>query len=105
NLAKEVTTVDSLVKDPCVTGVSKLILASVSNWGGYGLVASISKLSGKSLMPTVEEDMALIRQTVDLGAVDGMSNKQEYKVDGFTLEENAETITQLRELLAREGIS
>ena len=105
NLAKEVTTVESLVKDPCVTGVSKLVLASVSNWGGYGLVASLSKLSGKSLMPTVEEDMALIRQTVDLGAVDGMSNKQEYRVDGFTLDENAETITQLRELLAGEGIS
>lgn len=105
NLAKEVTTVDSLVKEPCVTGVSKLVLSSVSNWGGYGLVASLSKLSGKNLMPTVEEDMTLIRKTADLGAVDGMSNLQEYKVDGFTLEENAETITQLRELLAQEGIA
>ena len=48
--------------------------------------------------------MALIKQTVDLGAVDGMSNQQEYKVDGFTLDENAETITQLRDILSREGI-
>lgn len=105
NVADEVTKVDSLVKKACVTSVSELILASVSNWGGYGLVASLSKLSGKNLMPTVEEDMALIQKTVDLGAVDGMSNAQEYKVDGFTLEENAVTITQLRELLAQEGIS
>ena len=35
NVANEVTTVDSLVKEPCVTEVSELILASVSNWGGY----------------------------------------------------------------------
>ena len=104
NLRDEAAGIDRLPDDPCVTTTTKLMIASVSNWGGYGLVASLSKLSGKSLMPTVEEDMALIRQTVDLGAVDGMSNKQEYKVDGFTLEENAETITQLRELLAREGI-
>ena len=104
NLANEVTTIDSLVEKPCVTGVTKLVLSSVSNWGGYGLVASLSKLSGKNLMPTVEDDMALIKQTVDLGAVDGMSNQQEYKVDGFTLDENAETITQLRDILSQEGI-
>jgi hypothetical protein len=105
NVAEEVTNVDSLVKKACVTSVSELILSSVSNWGGYGLVASLSKLSGKNLMPTVHEDMDLIKKTVDLGAVDGMSNSQEYKVDGFTLEENAETITLLRDLLKQEGIS
>lgn len=105
NLAQEVTTVESLVKIPCVTQVSELILASVSNWGGYGLAASLSKLSGKNLLPSVDEDMTVIRKTVDIGAVDGMSAKQEYKADGFTLEENAQTIRQLQALLAAEGIS
>ena len=57
NVAKEVTTVDSLVKEPCVTEVSELIIASVSNWGGYGLAASLSKLSGKNVLLSVEEDM------------------------------------------------
>lgn len=104
NLAQEVTTVESLVKIPCVTQVSELILASVSNWGGYGLAAALSKLSGKNLLPSVDEDMAVIRKTVDIGAVDGMSAKQEYKADGFTLEENAQTIRQLQALLAAEGI-
>ena len=99
NVAHEVTTVESLVKEPCVTEVSELILASVSNWGGYGLAASLSKLSGKNLLPSVEEDMATIRKTADTGAVDGMSAKQEYKADGFTLEENAETLRALHALL------
>ena len=99
NVAKEVTTVDSLVKEPCVTEVSELVLASVSNWGGYGLAASISKLSGKNVLLSVEEDMDIIRKTADTGAVDGMSAKQEYKADGFTLEENAETLQALHGLI------
>ena len=99
NVADEVTTIDSLVKEPCVTEVSELVLASVSNWGGYGLAASLSRLSNKNLLPSVEEDMATIRKTVDIGAVDGMSAKPEYKADGFTLEENAETIRALQALL------
>jgi hypothetical protein len=104
NLAKEVTTVDSLVKVPCVTKVSRLILASVSNWGGYGLVASLSKLSGKHLLPTVEEDADVIRKCVDAGMVDGITTEKVYKVDGFTLEENSQTLIKLNELLAAQGV-
>jgi hypothetical protein len=104
NLAKEVPTVPSLVQKPCITKVSRLVLASVSNWGGYGLAASLSKLSGKNLLPSIEEDQELIRRTVDMGAVDGMSAKQEYKVDGFTLEENSQTLKQLHDLLTKEGV-
>ena len=99
NLASEVVKVDSLVKLPCVTRTDELMLASVSNWGGYGLAAALSQLSGRDLLPTVEEELALMRQTVDLGAVDGMSGVQEYKVDGFTLEENSETVRALRDYL------
>lgn len=104
NLAEEVTQVESLVKIPCVTQTSKLMLASVSNWGGYGLAAALSALSGRNLLPSIEEEQQLLRDTVDLGAVDGMSAKQEYKVDGFTIEENSETLQALHDHLAVMGI-
>ena len=104
NLAKEVTQVESLVKIPCVTQTSKLMLASVSNWGGYGLAAALSALSGRNLLPSIEEEQQLLRDTVDLGAVDGMSAKQEYKVDGFTIEENSEALQALHDHLAAMGI-
>ena len=104
NLAEEVPKIETLVRLPCVTTVDELILASVSNWGGYGLVAALSELEGQNLLPTIEEDKALIRLTVDLGAVDGMSAKQEYKVDGFTLEENSQTVQALHDYLAEKGI-
>ena len=100
NLAEEVTQVESLVKIPCITQTSKLMLASVSNWGGYGLAAALSALSGRNLLPSIEEEQQLLRDTVDLGAVDGMSAKQEYKVDGFTIEENSQALQALHDHLA-----
>ena len=104
NLAEEVTQVESLVKIPCITQTTKLMLASVSNWGGYGLAAALSALSGRNLLPSIEEEQQLLRDTVDLGAVDGMSAQQEYKVDGFTIEENSQTVQALHDHLAAMGV-
>ena len=105
NLAAEVPLVESLVKLPCVTRTTNLMLASVSNWGGYGLATALSELSGSNLLPSIEEEQALVKKTVDLGAVDGMSAKQEYKVDGFTLAENSQTLQALHDYLSARGVS
>jgi hypothetical protein len=105
NLESEIPTVPTLVKIPCVTRNTKLIISSVSNWGGYGLVAALSHRRGQNLLPSVEAEQGLIKRTVDAGAVDGMSTKQEYKVDGFTLEENSQTLVRLHEFLAEQGVA
>ena len=102
NVASAVTDVSTLVKEPCVTEVTELIISSVSNWGGYGLVAA---REGKNLLPSVEDEKDLIRLMVDAGAVDGITSSQTYKVDGFTLEENSETLERLHRLLAEQGVS
>ena len=47
------------------------------------------------MLPSLEYEQDLVRKTVDAGAVDGMSAKQEYRVDGFTLEENSQTVQRL----------
>jgi len=104
NLASIIPTIPSLVKIPCVTQTTRLITSSVSNWGGYGLVAALSERRGENLLPSVEADQDLIKRTVDQGAVDGMSNKPEYKVDGFTLEENSQTLIQLHQYLEERGV-
>ena len=102
-LADVIPTVPSLA-EPCVTATTELVISSVSNWGGYGLVAALSKRSGRNLLPSLEYEQDLVRKTADAGAVDGMSAKQEYRVDGFTLEENSRTVQRLHDLLAAEGI-
>ena len=104
NLASAITETPSLVKIPCVTTTTRLIVSSVSNWGGYGLVAALSARRRQNLLPSIEAEQDLLMRTVNMGAVDGMSAKSEYKVDGFTLKENSETVARLHDYLALSGI-
>ncbi len=99
NLAEVIPGVDRLPDDPAIAKVDRLVLASVSNWGGYGLVAALSQLVGRDLLPTTDEDERLIRRMVDAGAVDGTSGENKYYVDNFTLEQNAGVLRRLRWLL------
>ena len=95
NLAAQIPAVDTLPDEPAITEVDRLVIASVSNWGGYGLAAALSQLTGRNLLPDVEEDAEFIRQMVDAGAVDGGSGLNRYYVDNFTLEENAALLAAL----------
>ncbi len=99
NLADVIPGVDRLPDDPAIAKVDRLVLASVSNWGGYGLVTALSRLVGRDLMPTAEEDERLIRSMVDAGAVDGTTGENKYYVDGFTLEHNSAVLERLRGLV------
>ena len=103
NLAEHIPPVERLPDEPAITRVDRLVLASVSNWGGYGLVAALSRLAGRNLLPSVEEDARLITEMVDDGAVDGGSGINRYYVDNFTLEENGEMLALLHGMV-EEGI-
>ena len=105
NLAQFVPTVPTLVEKPSITRTTELIISSVANWGGYGLVAALSMRHGKNLLMTVEDEREMVKQLVDMGAVDGISGEQEYKIDSFTLEENSQTLVELHEFLSQQGVS
>ena len=100
-LADAVKAVPALPDDPAATACSHLIIASVSNWGGYGLVAALSRIAGRDLLPSIGEETAWVERCVELGAVDGYLAKAVASVDGFTLEENSETLKLLHEALER----
>jgi len=99
NLAEIIPNFPGLSKRPSVTRVSFPIIASVSNWGGYGLVASLSLLTGHHLLPSVEEEQDLIRRTVTCGAVDSFAGTQTPGVDGFSLSENSRILRDLHQIL------
>ena len=99
NLYAEVDASEELVGFPAKTKVEKLIISSVSNWGGYGLVTALSAIKGENLLPSVEEDSENIRKIVAAGAVDGFSGENINRVDGFTLEENALFLQSLHNLI------
>ena len=96
NLIEYIPGVETLPNLPAITTVDKLILASVSNWGGYGLVAALSKCVGQDLLPSNREVETIIRQMVAAGAVDGTSGENKEYVDGFSLKENIEHLECIR---------
>lgn len=90
--------------EPAVVPCERLIIASISNWGGYGLVAALSKLVGRNLLPGVEEEADWVKQCVDLGAIDGISSAPSYTIDTFPLEDYGRILSELHELLGRDGV-
>ena len=98
NLLEVIPTVERLPNNPSVSKVDRLVVTSVSNWGGYGLLAALSSLAGKNLLPTVEHETRLIQRLVDIGAVDGTTGNAIPTVDGFSIEENGRVLEQLRRM-------
>lgn len=89
NVFKAVEKSTQLVENPAITKVSELIISSVSNWGGYGLLAQLSQATGINLLPNIVDEKDMIEGMVNLGAVDGVTGKSVYQVDGFELNQNA----------------
>ena len=104
NLTEQIAAVEALPNDPVMTTVSELVIVSVSNWGGYGLIAALSLLAGWNLLPSIEEEEDVIRTIVGNGAIDAKAGKPVPAVDGFSLEENGQTLEALHSLLHRHGI-
>ena len=98
---EKIVETSSLVRYPSITKTTFSIIASVSNWGGYGLVAALSNIVGENLLISIEEEIKLINTLVDLGAVDGVSAKNINKVDGFNLQDNSFALINLHELINR----
>jgi hypothetical protein len=84
------------IEDPVVTSVGYLVVATVSNWGAYGVVAYLSQLAGRDLLPTDAEESAALDLLVLHDAVDGMTGKAEVGVDGFSLRTDLSVLGKLR---------
>jgi hypothetical protein len=85
----------------CVTSCDHLVVAGVSNWGAYGLMAVLAVLR-TDWAPTIakfltaERDLAVTRAVVDeAGAVDGVTARREATVDGFGPEIHGALIDEL----------
>ena len=68
---------------PCIVKVDYLVIASVSNWGAYGLAAYLSIMEGKHLMPAYAWAADYMKETVEIGSVDGITHERVTHVDGF----------------------
>jgi len=91
----------------CVTSCDHLVVAGVSNWGAYGLMAALAVVRpdwapSVARFLTAERDLAVTQATVDkAGAVDGVTARCEATVDGFGPEIHGPLIDELGRI-ARE---
>jgi len=101
NLRDVMTRFEGLPSDPSVTTTTRLIIASCSNWGAYGLVAALSQLTGRNLLPSVRQGREWVDRLVEVGAVDGLTGERKNWVDGRPPEQDNYCLQALQELLAR----
>jgi D-glutamate cyclase len=83
--------------------VDHLVVAGVSNWGGYGIVAALARLTGSDLLHTPETERRLIAACVAAGACDGVTRRREPTVDSLGSDTHAAVVDLLR-LASRSGI-
>jgi len=88
-----------LPQKPSATTTNQLLISSVSNWGGWGLVAGLSHITGKNLLPTIEEEQDRLRACVKLGLVDGFTGETKPVVDGFSSNEYTIPLQELHGFL------
>ena len=85
----------------CVTSCDHLVVAGVSNWGAYGLMAALAVVRPEwqpaiAKFLTAERDLAVTRAVVEqAGAVDGVTARREATVDGFGPEVHGPLVEKL----------
>lgn len=83
---------------PSVTTCDELVIATVSNWGVYGVLAAMGQMLQTDLF-TIFDPKAIIEYLVANGSVDGITSRSDYSEDGFPIEVGLSIISQLNEVM------
>ncbi len=94
-LARELV-LEEVTPYPALTKTAKTIVASTSLWGVYGLVAGLSMLTDRDLLPTAQMQEHWLRRCVELNAADAVTGRREATVDSHSLAECTAVLDDLR---------
>jgi len=72
-----------------------LVVAGVSNWGAYGIVAQLGRLTGQRLLHAPADERRLIDACVAAGAADGLTRRREPTVDALDADTHAAVVALL----------
>lgn len=91
---------------PCKAGIAcqsktdHLVIASVSNWGAYGIAAFLSAITEQTEgLHTGDGERILLLEASKNGAVDGVTGKNTPSVDGLAYRVHANIVELLRDLV------
>jgi len=84
---------------PAVTTCDELVIATVSNWGVYGVMAELSRLLGQDLLAAIKPHEVL-SYLMSNGGLDGVTAKATATEDGFPMDVGKKIIHQLQGALS-----
>ncbi|MDH4039114.1 MAG: DUF4392 domain-containing protein [Gammaproteobacteria bacterium] len=85
-----------------VTGCDELLVADVSNWGAYGLIALLARWSGRDLLAAISP-LDILDYLSTRGSVDGVTRENTLTEDGLPATEGMRVIQELRILTGFPG--
>lgn len=83
---------------PAVTSCDELLVADVSNWGAYGLIAFLSLWHNEDLLARIDP-LNILDYLSKLGSVDGVTRINELTEDGLTPSEGLSVIAEIRQAI------
>jgi len=102
----------------CEISTDYLIVASVSNWGGYALAAAVASLSTinyndnikfkfknkeeaiNKCLPSTKIEKNILKRLIESGARDGLTGKQEMMVDGMPINESIKVLDDIKYIIS-----
>lgn len=91
---------------PCGAGIATIvearvpIVASISNWGAYGVCACLAAMLGDpKLLHDADMERRMIEQASYAGLCDGVTVKPSFSADGISIHGHAAMITLLHEVV------
>ena len=81
------------------TCCDELIVADVSNWGAYGIIAFLGLWRNEDLLARIAP-LTILQYLSSEGSVDGVTRRNELTEDGLAPEEGDSLLLQLRRLTA-----
>ncbi len=85
--------------EPAVTTCDALIVADVSNWGAYALIAVTEWLVGTDPLATLRP-RELLTQLSRAGSVDGVTHENTLTEDGLSCDEGESLLSEIRTILS-----
>ncbi len=83
--------------EPSTTRCGELLVADVSNWGAYGLIALLGYWHGEDLLARISP-ARLLEYLSERGSVDGVTREPTPTEDGFEVEIGETVLASLREI-------
>jgi hypothetical protein len=94
NILQAIATLDISAAE---TGCDELLVADVSNWGAYGIIALLAHWSGRDLLADISP-LEVLGFLSACGGVDGVTRENTLTEDGLEPRQGQQVIDELRRL-------